>query len=335
MTHKTKNRSKRRFSKLLIIGVATIAVTSNYPSTVLAQSNSKPLTLVVPFPPGGAVDRAYRLLAEKLPVELNRTVVVENRPGAGGRIAACYDKNARADGSIILAANGAVVIQQLIYGDKAGFDLNRDFVPVAAISRTPSAFAIPSNLPVHNLKEFIKYSEGQANPLSVGYSGNGSWGHLTSVRLEKALGIKWIAVPYKGGAPLTSDLLGGHVQAGIDGLPEYISHHRSGKLRLLAVFSPERSPLAPEVPTVAEQGYKDIASESWVGMFYPANTSNNAVNELQEAVDKVMRDPEIREKFAQMAARPKFLSSVEFAEFITHEFNVWSPVVKAANVAQD
>lgn len=301
----------------------------------VAQPTSKPLSIVVPFPAGGSVDRVARLFADKLPSHLQRPVIVENRPGGSGRLAVGLAKDMAADGSVALYTIGSIVMQSLIYEGKINFDLVRDFNPVAATVRTPLAIAINPALPVKSIKDLVRHSKASKDRLSVGTSGAGSLAHLSFVRLAEAAGMPWVHVPYKGGPPLNSDLMGGHLEVGIDALAEYIENHKAGRMRILAVVSAERSQLAPDIPTLVEEGYPSLKEESWGGFFYPVKTPTSAVTTLQNAVDAVLQDQDVRRKIAQMGSQTSFLPSVKFGEFVKQEFATWAPIVKRANISAE
>lgn len=320
----------RRF----VLKASAAAVLGSSAHGVIAQtaSGSKPLTLVVAFPAGGSVDRVARIFSEKLPALLNRPVIVENRPGASGRLAVGLVKDMPADGSVALVTIGSIIMQSVIYEGKLNYDLVRDFKPVARTVSTPLAIAVSPALPIKSVKDLVAYAKANKSRLSVGTSGAGSLAHLSFVRLADAAAMPWVHVPYKGGPPLNSDLMGGHLEVGIDALAEYVEYHKSGRMRVLAIVSPERSPLAPEIPTLAEEGYPALTAESWGGFFYPAKTLDAAVATLQSAIETALQDPEVKRKIAIMGSRPSFLPSGKFGDFVKQEFVTWTPVVKAANI---
>ncbi|WP_434034865.1 Bug family tripartite tricarboxylate transporter substrate binding protein [Cupriavidus sp. a3] len=305
-------------------------------STFGANSQTvKPLTIVVGFPAGGSVDHIARLLADKLKDPLGRPVIVDNKPGASGRIAASQVKAMPADGSVMMIAPNTLILQSIIYSGKINYDLVRDFSPVAKIATMPVAVAVPTNSPLKNVKDLVSYAKAHKEDTSYGSNGPGSLGHLTGQRFAKAAGIEWTNIPYKGGAPLVSDLLGGHVQSGVDGLAEYIEHHRAGRLRVLGTFSGERSSLAPEVPTINEQGIKGANTELWFGLWFPAKTQTATVIQMQNAVEKVLKDPDIKNRLSKMVTTIDFVPSAQFAQFVQKEFDVWRPVIRDSGVTPD
>ncbi|WP_316155132.1 Bug family tripartite tricarboxylate transporter substrate binding protein [Cupriavidus sp. BIC8F] len=295
----------------------------------------KPLTIIVGFPAGGSVDHIARLLADKLKDPLGRPVIVDNKPGASGRIAASQLKSMPADGSVMMIAPNTLILQSIIYSGKINYDLVSDFSPVAKIAKMPVAVAVPVNSPLKNATDLVSYAKSHKGNTSYGSNGPGSLGHLTGQRFAKAAGIEWTNIPYKGGAPLVSDLLGGHVQSGVDGLAEYIEHHRAGRLRVLGTFSGERSTLAPEVSTINEQGIKGVNTELWYGIWFPARTQTTTVIQMQNAVEKVLKDPDIKNRLGKMVTTIDFLPSEQFAQFINKEFDAWRPVIRDSGVTPD
>lgn len=297
---------------------------------VVAQTQT-PLTIVVTYSPGGAADFVARVLAEKLAEPLGRPVLVDNKPGAGGRLAAGQVKNMAADGSVVMIGLNALIVQSLIYAGRNNFDLQTDFAPIAKLVSLPLSVAVPASSPVKSIKDMVDSARANRNA-SYGSSGSGTLGHLSGQRLAKAGGVELVHVPYKGGAPLMTDLLGGHVHASFDGLPEHIEHHRAGRVRIIGHFSNERSPFVPEVPTVAEQGFKGVNAEVWFGMFAPAKTPPEVVKRIQDAVAKVLRDPDVAARLSKKAAKPDYLPSAKFAEVVRQDFETWAPVIREAGV---
>ena len=301
----------------------------------LAQSSSKPLTIVVGYSVGGSTDYIARVLAEKLAAPLDRTVIVDNKPGAGGRLAAGQVKTMPADGSVAMLAVNPLVVQSIVHEKTTNFDMTTDFVPIANLVSTPLAVVVPSTSPIKNIHDLIEYGKKHGKDLRYGTSGAGGIGHLSGERLGKAANLDWTHVPYKGGAQLATDLLGGHVQVGIDALGDFMEFHRAGRIRILATFSPERSPLAPELPTLVEQGITGANTELWFGLLAPAKTPAGTVTQIQNAVAKVLEDPDFVTRLSSIVARITYLPSAQFGQLIKQEFETWRPVVRSAGVAVD
>jgi tripartite-type tricarboxylate transporter receptor subunit TctC len=291
-----------------------------------------PLTIVVPYSPGGAADYVARILADKMREPLGRTVLVDNKPGAGGRLAAGLVKNMPADGSVVMIGLNALIVQSLIYAGKNNFDLQADFTPVAKLVSLPLSLAVPASAPVKNVRELIESAKADKGRVAYGTSGAGTLGHLSGLRLAKAGGVEFVHVPYKGGAPMMNDFLGGQLQASIDGLPEHIEHHRAGRIRIIGHFSSQRSPHLPEVPTIVEQGFKGVVAEVWFGMFTPAKTPREVVMRLQDVVAKVLQQPDVVARLEKVAAKPDFLTSEQFSGVVSRDFETWAPVVRDSGV---
>lgn len=301
----------------------------------LAQAPVKPLTIVVPYAAGGSTDYLARVLSEKLAAPLARTVVVDNRPGAGGRLAASQVKEMPADGSVVMLAVSPLVVQSIVNAKTTTFDMTKDFVPVANVASTPLALVVPAASPIKSIRELIEFAKTHKKDVGYGTSGAGGLGHLSGERFAKASGIEWAHIPYKGGAPLANDLLGGHVQAGVDSLGDFMEFYRNGKIRILATYSAERSPLAPDVPTLAEQGITGVNAELWYGLLAPAKTPVETVSQIQNAVEKILQDPEVKTRLGKIAARVTYLPSAQFGQLIRQEFDTWRPVVRSAGVTVD
>lgn len=313
--------------------LVTAALLAGSMTGALAQSPSKPLTIVVGYAAGGSADYLARVIADKLAAPLGRPVIVDNKPGAGGRLAAGQVKNMHADGSVVMLTVNPLVVQSIVNAKTTNFDLLTDFVPIANMVSTPLAVVVPATSPIKNIRDLIEYSKTHKKDLGYGTSGAGGIGHLSAERLGKAARLEWTHIPYKGGSLLSNDLLGGHVQVGVDALGDFMEFHRSGKIRVLATFSPERSPLAPELPTLAEQGVNEANTELWYGLLAPAKTPAAVVTQIQNAVAKALEDPEVVSRLSKIVARIDYLPSAQFGQRIKQEFEIWRPVVRDAGVA--
>ena len=292
--------------------------------------------LIVPYPPGGSVDLTARMLQQPLQAQLKTTVVVENRPGAGGRIAASQAKREAADGSFILIApNALTTIQSLVYAGKLDYSVTADLIPVARIASYPFGLAVPATSPVKNLTELKSVMEKNRSDRSFGTSGAGGMAHFAGLTLGKKAGIDWVHVPFKGGAPLITDLIGGHVPVGLDTLVDQIEHQRSGKIRILGTFSAQRSDLAPEIPTLNEQGVSLSPVEGWFGAFVSSRVSKDVVAQLDQAIGKVMADPVLKDKLNKMMLSPSYVGSADFVRLQAAELEQWAPVVRDSGFKPD
>ena len=294
---------------------------------------SKHVRIVVPYPPGGASDIISRLLAERMTPALGQPVVVENKPGAGGNIGADAVAKAAPDGYTLLMGNiGPNAISPGLYKSLA-FDPVKDFTTITMVSSVPIVLVVnPNVVPVRNVQELIAYAS-KANPtLAYASAGSGSSNHL-AMELFKSIGkVDLQHVPYKGGGPAMTDLLAGQVGVAFDTLPVVIPHVRAGKLRALAIAGTARTPLLPDVPTVAESGLPTYAASSWGGIMAPAGVPPHVVTRLQQEVVKVLRMPDIKERLASQGIEVVESTPAEFSTFLKAEISKWSGVIKSANV---
>jgi tripartite-type tricarboxylate transporter receptor subunit TctC len=285
--------------------------------------------LVVPYPPGGSVDTMARLLQQPLQEQLKTTVVVENRPGAGGRIAASQMKREAADGSVILIApNALTTIQSLVYAGKLDYNVVDDFTPVSRLVSYPFGLAVPTSLNIKNAGELKSWLMANPDKANYGTSGAGGMAHFSGLVLGKAAGVNWTHVAFKGGAPLITDLIGGHIPVGVDTLIDQIEHHRGGKIRVLGIFSAQRYPLAPEIPTLPEQGMNIPSVEGWFGAFVPSKTPRDTVMRIDQAIGRIIADPQIKARLNKLVIEPSYLPSAEFTRLQIAELQQWAPVVR-------
>jgi tripartite-type tricarboxylate transporter receptor subunit TctC len=304
-------------------------------SAAMAQSDypNRPLRLIVTVPPGGAADFIARLVGGKLSESLGQPVLVENRGGAGGTIAA--DAVAKA------APDGYTVLQNSITTHGVGphlytklpYDPVKDFAPVSGLALLPLIMAVNADLPAKSVSEAIAYSK--TNNLNFASSGNGGAPHMAAELFKSVTGAPLTHVPYKGSGPAVADLVGGRVQIMFDAAPSLIAHIRSGRLRVLAAASAERNRLLPEVPTFGELGYPKVAVSLWYGLLAPAGTPKPIVEKLNREVAKALGSPDVREKLLAQGAEPMPGTPEAFASFMQEEMAKWAPVVKQAGVKLD
>jgi tripartite-type tricarboxylate transporter receptor subunit TctC len=280
---------------------------------------STPIRLIVPYPPGGSVDTLARLLQGPLQEQLKSTVIVENRPGAGGRIAASQVKRERADGSaVLIAPNALTTFQSLVYAAQIDYSITEDFIPVSRLVAFPLAIAVSANSPIRSVADLTAAVKEKRAVAHFGTSGAGGMAHFSGLMFAKATGVQWTHVPYKGGAPLVQDLIGGHVPVGIDTVIDQIEHH-----------SNQRFALAPDIPTLAEQGVSGLPSiEGWFGAFVPAKTPGDVVARLDQAFGRVLADPQLKAKLNNIVIDVSYLPSAEFTKLQAAELQQWAPVVR-------
>ena len=300
-----------------------------------AQTLPPMIKLVVPYPPGGSVDTLARLIAQPMQEKLKTTVVVDNKPGAGGRISASQLKRSPADGSVILIApNALTTIQSLVYAGQLDYKVMEDFIPLARLTSFPMSLAVPATSPFKTAPQLVAAMKG-AKDANYGTSGAGGLAHFAGLEFGKATGIDWTHVAYKGGAPLITDLIGGHLPVAIDTLVDQIEHQRGGKIRVLGIFSDKRYSLAPDVPTLAEQGIKVPQAEGWFGAFLPAKTPAAVVHQLDQAMAKAIANPEVKEKLNKLVLQTAYLNSADFTKLQAAELQQWAPVVRDSGFKPD
>lgn len=296
---------------------------------------SKPIRIVMGFPAGGPLDQHARLLSDKLQAELGQPIVVDYKPGAGGAVAAQDVMKAPADGHTLMIANtGVMVINPAIY-PKLPYQTLKDFTPIARTAMQPLALLVNKDVPVKTLPEFISYAKAHPGKVNFGSAGNGGISHLVPEMLKTAAGIDMLHVPYKGSAPAFTDLMGGQVQFMAESIPQAAAYHKQGKVRALAVTSKERNPALPDVPTAIESGLKGFEVVGFYGFLAPAGTPKPVVNRLSQAFEKVMNNPDVRERMVSQGANPDFMNADNFAKFLQAELPRWAKAVKDSGTKMD
>ncbi|MGH6623094.1 MAG: tripartite tricarboxylate transporter substrate binding protein [Burkholderiaceae bacterium] len=301
---------------------------------------SKPVRIVVPFPPGGTTDIVARAIGVELQRLWQQPVIIENRAGAGGNIGAEIVAKSSPDGyTLLMGTVGTHAINQALFaqsGAKMPFDPVRDFVPVTLVASVPNVMVINATVPANNVKEFIAYAKTRPGQLNMASSGNGTSIHLTGELFKTQTGTYMVHFPYRGSAPALTDLLAGNMNVMFDNLPSALPHIKGGKLRALAVTSSTRSPALPDVPTMAEAtGIKDFDAGSWFGLFAPAGTPKAIVDRIQADVAKSLVLPNVRERFLGQGADPGGNTPEQFTVFIRAETDKWARVVKFSNARVD
>ncbi len=312
----------------------SIAAAFAIASPALAQAwPDKPIRVVVPYPPGGGVDFVSRAVAQRLGEVLKTTLVIDNRGGASGTIGADIVAKSAPDGYTFLIASPAEVVVGPIVGQKVNYDPARDLVPVTLIGETPLVIAAHPSLPAKTLQEFIALAKAAPGKYSYGTPGTGSSMQFAGESLNALAGISVVHVPYRGAAPVVTDLLGGQVPVGIVGMPPTVPHAKSGKLRILAVTSEKRSSAMPDVPTVAElPGMKGYRFTNWMGVYVPAKTPQPVIDRLAAEIAKIVREPAMREKLLSQGVEPVGDTTAEFAAFLKAEFDIYSKIAKDRNI---
>lgn len=301
-------------------------------SAVHAQGDTKPIRLLVGFAAGGGTDAVARLMADKLKDVLEQPVVVENLVGAGGRLAANATVAAPPDGLTFMVANNAVhTFQSLVFGSQIKWHYRRDFTPVAQLTSYPLALAVASTLGVSNVAEFIAWARARPDKAVFGTAGLGGQSHFSGVQLAREAGIKLEPVAYKGATPMVTDLVGGHVPAGISLMDDMLKFHKAGTLKVIGVFSEQRSPVVPDIPTFVEQGYKNLYSESWQGVWGPARLPTAQVERMQNALRRVLEMPDVRQALTtRLYVVPTFRPAAEMAAMQDDEIRRWEPIIRSS-----
>jgi tripartite-type tricarboxylate transporter receptor subunit TctC len=295
---------------------------------------SKPIRMVVAFPPGGPTDIVSRVIAQRLSEQLGQQVIIDNKPGAGGNIAAELIANAPADGHTLFYNTSAVVIGPALYS-KVNYDTLKDFAPVALTASVPMVLAVNPNLPARSVKEFLDLARSKPGQLNYSSSGTGTITHLASAMLSTQTGIQTQHVPYKGSAPGLVDLASGQTQFMIDTINTVLPYVRDGRLRGLAVSSMKRSSVLPDLPTLHESGLSGFDASAWQGIMAPAATPSDIVQRLNTEVNKALTHPEVRAKLAAQGADVLGGTSAEYAAYLRSELPRWAKAVKDSGAKAD
>ena len=326
----------------LMFGLLVMAMAASVGfSTAHAQSwPSKPVRIIVPFPPGGTTDIVARSLGVELQKMWGQPVIIENRAGAGGNVGAEAVARSPADGyTLLMGTVGTHAINAPLFaqnGNKMPFDPVKDFVPITLAAGVPNVMVVNPKVPVNSVSEFIAYAKANPGKLNMASSGNGTSIHLTGELFKTMTGTYMVHLPYRGSAPAMNDLLAGNTNVMFDNLPSALPHIKSGRLKALAVTSRVRSPALPDTPTIEEAAnLKGFDASSWFGLFAPAGTSRTIVDKIQADVAKALAMPEVRERFIAQGAQPSGSTPDQFAAFIRAETDKWTKVVKISNAKVD
>ena len=294
---------------------------------------SKPIRMILPFPPGGGTDILGRLIADRLSASFGQPVVTENRGGAGGNVGAEAAAKSAPDGYTLVLVAPSLAISPTLYS-KLNYDPVKDLAPVSLVATVPNVMVTQPSMP-GDLKEFIAVVKAKPGALNFGSGGAGTSNHLAGELFNLVAGTKLVHIPYKGVNLAMQDVLSGNVHLVFIGIPAAAPHIKAGKLRALALVAPQRSSALPDVPTVAEAGLPDFEVTTWYGVLAPAGTPRNIINRLNGELVKIMHAPELREKLAATGTEPLTSTPEEFSAYIRKEIAKWGDVIRKAGVKAD
>jgi tripartite-type tricarboxylate transporter receptor subunit TctC len=319
--------------RALAAAAAMLALAATAPSVSAQAWPDKPIRMIVGFAPGGFTDVLARLLGQKLSERLGQPVVVENKPGAAGTLGADLVAKAKPDGyTLLLAHSNSNSVAPSLY-PKLPYNVVTDFTPIIPVANTPLLLTVNPSVPAKNVNEFIALAKGKPGGLRFASSGGGSAQHLAAERFQLATGTEMTHIPYKGSGQAIVDLLSGQVELNFESPPNVMTHARAGKLRLLAITSNKRSPLLPEVPTMAEAGVKNAEMLQWFAVMGPAKMPAEITKRLNTEIAAILRSPDVAEKIASQGGEIMGGSSEDFARFIATDSAAFAKLVKEAKIS--
>lgn len=314
---------------LRTVGAITAGALISMAAAQAKEYPSQPLQWVVPFPPGGTMDPIVRIIAEGMQPKFNAPIVIENKPGAGTQIGVSYVARSKPDGHTIITVANSFTINPALY-DTLSYDTKEDLTPVALLGATPNILVGHSDLEPNTLEELVNYAKERPGKLSYASFGIGTSAHLAGEMLKDAADIDILHVPYRGGAPAMTDLLGGRVDLMIQNLPDVLPYLASGQLKAYGVTSPTRAALTPDIPTIAEQGYPDFSTNSWYGVLVPSGTDTHIINSLNKSINEALelrKEPLAKMGFDIMPGEPS-----QLADLIDKDLILNSQIVKQAGI---
>jgi len=322
-----------KLTKYLCIATMGLMVTVSHAQT--ASFPDRPVTIVVPFPPGGGTDAGARLIAQKLSTRWGQSVIIDNKAGASGMVGSEYVSRAKPDGYTLLIGNiGTFSINPSLY-KKMPYDPDKAFVPVSMIAELPYFLLVTPSMKANNVKEFIAFAKANPGVVTYASSGSGSGPHLAGEMFEKATGLDMMHVPYKGGGPAAADVMAGHVNMYFSTVLESIGSVKSGKLKALGASSLVRSPAMPDLPTIAESGVPGFDAASWIGIAAPAGAPPALVDKIAADIKAVISEQDTKQTLIQQGATPMPLSPTAFKARIESDRVRYAKVIKEGNVQVD
>jgi tripartite-type tricarboxylate transporter receptor subunit TctC len=319
---------RRMFRMGAILAAFVICVTP-----ALAQQGfpTKPVRLLIPYPPGGAVDILGRTLGDELSKMWGQPVIIENRPGAGGTIASQVVAKAAPDGYTLIIVASGHAINPYLY-KKLPYDTFKDFTPISLLGSSPNMMLVAANSPFKTVGDVLAAARAKPGSLSYGMAGIGTSTHLAGEMLKYLAKVDIVAVSYKGGAPVINDLLGGHIPLSFNNIPESIGQIKAGTLRPLGVTSAKRSAVLPDVPTIAEAGVPGYDTAVWWGMLGPAGLAADLTAKISRDCQEALHAPAVKERLAKLGANVAGTSPADFAKLIRADYEKWGPIIKAAGI---
>ena len=321
-------------SNVFKLTLAAMALSSAMTTTASAQDTypNKPIKVVVPFPAGGATDILTRAITEKLAQRIGQPVIIENRPGAGANIGAATVAKAAPDGYTLLMGSIGSHSSSVTYHKDPGYNLQKDLMPITAAGTLSNIVVVGNEVPAKNLAELVAYAKANPGKLTCGSSGTGGLIHLTCEMFKSTAGIDVLHVPYKGTSFLMPDLISGRVTMSLDTLPPYLSMLKDKKVRALAITTSKRSPLIPDVPTVAESGYPGFESVASYGFFAPTGTPKPIIDKLNKEINAVLLDPQLKENLLAQGIDLEGSTPEALQAFVNGEIDKWARVIKTSNI---
>ena len=330
---------KQSFAPVVITKLATICIATSFGFGFVASQAqapaafpSKPITLVVTYPPGGGADAMARLLAPRLSEALGRNVIVENKPGASGQIGAAAVAKATPDGHTLMLDASSFAVNPALYS-KLPYDTDKAFRPIGVIALFPNVLLVNAQFPAKSVAELIAAARVRKDAVAFASSGNGSAQHLAGAMFESAAKVEMAHIPYKGGGPALNDVIGGQVPVFFGNLASTLGHIQGGKLRALAVTSAKRSAILPDVPTLAEAGVAGAEVYEWTVLLAPAGTPDAAMAKLSVALQKAMESPEVKTRIAQLGGEIQKGGPDAAQAFVRSQMSLWAKVVKERGIA--
>ena len=334
MPSTTPQASRRTTIALGCAALSAFAALSTPFAQAAGDYPNKPIKMVVPYPPGGPTDIVARVVAQKLSEHLGQSIIIDNRPGAGANLGAEAVARSPADGYTLLVATTAHAINPSLFA-KLGYSITRDFAPISQLTAGPLMIVTTPGLPAASVSELIALAKARSGGLNFASSGNGQSTHLSAELFNAMAGTRMNHIPYKGSAPALTDVMSGQADLMFDTMLSSMPFVKSGKLKALAVTSAQRSPSAPEIPTVAESGLRGYEAIAWNGLLAPAGTPAEVIDKLNAELKKVLQAPEVKQRFDAQGFAAEWNTPANFGSFLQAEVDKWARVVKASGAKVD